>query len=76
MNTVMNWMDFWDRKVKQFSIWDLELAQIWTAAWVLILIKIFPQIMQLNAWWFVAVLVLCLPRLVYLVFMKPDCNAV
>ena len=70
MNAIVSWIDFWDRKVKQFTIWDLKLAQIWTAAWVLILIKIFPQIMQLSIWWFVAILVLCAPRLIYLLWMK------
>ena len=70
MNTVVNWIDYWDRKVKQFTIWDLKLAQIWTAAWVLILIKIFPQIMQLSVWWFVAILVLCAPRFIYLLWKK------
>lgn len=68
----MSWMDFWDRKVKQFSIWDVKVAQIWTAGWVLILIKIFPQIIELSVWWFVGVLVLCLPRLVYIVWLRPE----
>ena len=68
MNILMSWIDVWNRKVKQLTIWDLKLAQIWTAAWVLVIVKIFPQIMQLSVWWFVAVIVLCAPYVFYLVF--------
>ena len=72
MNIVMSWIDFWNRKVKQFTIWDLKLAQIWTAAWVLLIVKVFPQIMQLSVWWFVAIIVLCAPCLFYIVFLKEN----
>ena len=72
MNTVMSWIDYWNRKVKQFTIWDLKLGQVWTAAWILIIIKIFPQIMRLSVWWFVAIIVLCAPRLFYVLCMKKN----
>ena len=68
MNILTTWTAIWDRKVKQLTIWDLKLAQIWTAAWVLLIVKIFPQIMQLSVWWFVAVIALCAPYVFYLVF--------
>ena len=72
MNTVIGWIDFWNRKVKQFTIWDLKFAQIWTAAWVLLIVKIFPQIMQLSVWWFVALIVLCAPYLFYIVWVRNE----
>ena len=70
MDTAMSWIDYWNRRVKQFTIWDLKLSQAWTAAWLLIFVKIFPQIMQLSIWWFVALAVLCAPRIFYAMFVK------
>jgi len=66
----MSWIDYWNQKVKQFTIWDLKLAQTWTAAWILILVKIFPQIMQLSVWWFVLIAIFCAPRLFVVMFKK------
>lgn len=75
MNTFARWIDFWNRKVRQFSIWDVKLAQLWTAAWLLVLVKIFPQIMELSIWWFVAVIVLCVPRLYYILVVRTDASS-
>ena len=69
-NALLSWIESWNRKVSQFSIWDVKLAQIWTAAWLLLLLKLFPQIMQLSAWWFVLVIMLCAPRIFWLLFRK------
>lgn len=41
----MNTVEFWSRKVQQLTVWDLKLAQLWSAFWILLLAKIFPQIM-------------------------------
>ena len=71
MKDLMSWIDFWNRRVQKMNIWDLQLAQVWTAAWVLLFAKIFPQIMQVSIGWFVLVMVLCLPWLVRLVFFRP-----
>ena len=70
MNTVRGWIDFWNRKVKDFSIWDVKLAQIWTAAWLLVAVKIFPQIMELSIWWWVALIALCIPRFCYILAIR------
>ena len=72
MNTVMSWIGYWNRKVKQFTIWDLKLAQLWTAMWILIIVKIFPQIIQISVWWFVVIAVLCAPRLFYVLWIKKN----
>ena len=72
MNTVTSWIDYWNRKVKQCTIWDVKLAQIWAAAFMLIIVKIFPQIMQLSVWWFVAIMALCAPRIFVVWFKKND----
>jgi hypothetical protein len=72
INTAMSWIDYWNRKVKQFTIWDLKLAQLWTAMWILIIVKIFPQIIQISVWWFVVIAVLCAPRLFYVLWIKKN----
>ena len=72
MNTVMSWIGYWNRKVKQFTIWDLKLAQVWTAMGILIIVKIFPEIIQISVWWFVATAVLCAPRLFYVLWIKKN----
>jgi hypothetical protein len=70
VSTLERWIGYWNRKVKGFSIWDLKLAQIWTAAWILIFVKLFPQITQLSIWWFVLIMLLCAPRLFCVLFKK------
>ena len=70
VGTLESWIGYWNRKVKRFTIWDLKLAQIWTAAWILIFAKLVPQIMQLSIWWFVLIMILCAPRLFAVLFKK------
>jgi len=72
MNVLNNWIHYWNEKAKQFTIWDLKYAQIWTAAWILLLVKIFPRIMLLSIWWFVGLIVLLAPYLVYIVFLREN----
>jgi len=64
------WTDYWNGKVKQLTIWDLKLVQVWSAAFMLIVVKIFPQIMQVSVWWFVGMMALCAPRLAYIFWAR------
>ena len=48
MKWMMGLIEFWDRKVKELTIWDLKLVQIWTFAWALLIVKIFPCIVELS----------------------------
>ncbi len=70
MSTLEGWIDYWNRMVKRFTIFDVKLAQIWAAAWTLALVRIVPQIMQVSVWWFVLLAALCAPRLFYVGFYK------
>ena len=72
MNTMTGWIDYWNDAVKKFTIWDVKLAQIWAAAWILVLVKIFPQIVQISVWWFVLIAAVCGPRLFFVVFSKKN----
>lgn len=70
MNFLRWWMDYWNQQVKKFNIIDVKLAEGAAMAFILILVKMFPQIMGLSVWWFVAVLVICCTRLWYVVLLK------
>jgi len=66
------WMDYWNRKVRKLTIIDVKLVQVMSMAIILIFAKIFPGIMELSVWWFVLVLVVCLPRPFYAFWLKED----
>jgi hypothetical protein len=58
-------MDYWNAKVRRFTIIDLKLIQVLSMALAIIVVKVIPGILDLSIWWFVAVLVVCLPRPFY-----------
>jgi len=61
------WMDYWNRQVKKFTIIDVKLAEGTAIAFTLILVKLFPQILTISIWWFVAALLICWVRLWHIV---------
>ena len=72
MNGLGEWIDWWNRRVKLCTIWDVKLIQLGTVAFWMIVLKIFPQILELSVLWFVTAIVLCAPRLIYVWFVKED----
>lgn len=65
-------IEFWNRKVSQFDIWDLKMVQVWTVAWVLLIVKLFPQILSISVWWFGGVILLCAPYVIYIVWLREN----
>ena len=66
-------MTFWENmnaRVKKFNILDVKLAQGIGIFVALILAKLIPGIMDINIWWFVALLVICAVRPFYVFFIK------
>jgi len=59
MGTTPRWIDYWNRKVKTFGIFELKMAQGGSIAFAFLLAKLFSQIVMLSVWWFVALLVIC-----------------
>lgn len=57
-------------RVKKFSYLDVKLAQGAAIFMVLIVAKLIPQIMDINVWWFVALLVICEIKPFYVFFIK------
>jgi hypothetical protein len=72
MNTVMSWIDYWNRRVRTLTIIDVKLIQVGSMALILIVVKLFPQIMSLSIWWFVASVIICAPRPLYMFWIKDD----
>ena len=70
MTTLMSSIDYWNRKVERFTIFDVKLAQGAAMAFALIIVKFFPQIMSLSIWWFVGFAVLCALRPAYVMWFK------
>ncbi|MBN1163624.1 MAG: hypothetical protein JXB45_03520 [Candidatus Krumholzibacteriota bacterium] len=50
--------DFFDERARRLGILDTKLAQGAAIFLTLIIIKLIPQIMHVNIWWFVILAVL------------------
>jgi len=72
MNTILRCVDYWNRQVKKFTILDVKLAQLWAIGFILIVVKLLPQIMELSVWWFVGVMAVCAPRFAYVLWVKEN----
>ena len=59
-----------NEKVKKFSILDVELSQFIAIFATLIIVKLIPQIMNINIWWFVACFIICVIKPVCVFFVK------
>lgn len=59
-----------NERVRTLNIFDIKLIQGCTMFMVLIIVKLIPQIMTINIWWFVILLVLCAIRPLYVFFIK------
>jgi hypothetical protein len=65
-------MDYWNRKVRRLTIIDLKLIQVGSMAGILVVVKLFPEIMSLSIWCFVALLVICAMRPFYVFWLEED----
>ena len=72
MNTIMSWIDYWNRKVRTLTVVDLKLIQVGSMALILIIVKLFPQIVSLSIWWFVALAIICGLRPLYVFWLRDD----
>ena len=70
MTAITSSIDYWNRRVARFTIFDVKLAQGAAMAFVLIIVKFFPRIMSLSIWWFVGFAVLCALRPAYVMWIQ------
>ena len=52
------WEEF-DARARRFGIVDLKLAQAAAFFFALILAKVFPELLSLSIWWYVAICAAC-----------------
>jgi hypothetical protein len=72
MNALTDWIAYWNRKVRKLTIFDVKLVQGTAMAFALIIVKLFPPIMSLSIWWFVAFAVIFALRPLYVIWMTDD----
>lgn len=68
----MDWIRYWNRKIRKLSIVDLKLVQVGSMAAILIIAKWFPQIMNVSIWWFVGIFIICMMRPFYVFWIEGD----
>ncbi len=66
----MKIIDDMNNRVKKLNIFDIKLIQGCAMFAVLIIVKLIPQIMTINIWWFVILLVISAIRPLYVFYIK------
>jgi len=66
----MGLLEDMDQRVRKLGIVEVKLAQGAAMFFVLIIAKLIPQIMDINVWWFVALLVVCAMKPFYVFWIK------
>ena len=59
-----------NRRIKKFDLIDEKLAQAAAVFGALILVKLKPEILDVNIWWFVVGLVICAVKPLYVFYVK------
>ena len=65
----MRQIKYFNERVKHLSIFDVKLVQISAMAIALIIVKFVPDILNLNVWWFVALVILASLRPLYVFYV-------
>lgn len=50
---------YFDERARRLGILDTKLVQAAAIFFALTIVKIFPQVMNVNIWWFVVLAVVC-----------------
>ena len=66
----MGFLENMNKRAKKFSILDVKLAQVAAMFVALIVVKLIPRIMDINIWWFVALLVIFAIKPFYMFWIK------
>jgi hypothetical protein len=67
---IMCFIDFFNERVKKLTILDVKLVQASAMCVILIIAKVIPQIMTINIWWFIVLLILFAIRPMYVFYLK------
>ena len=66
----MKLLEEMNRRIKKFSIFDEKLAQGAAFCLALIVAKLNPEILNINIWWFIILLILCGIKPLYVFYLK------
>ena len=66
----MGFIGYFNERVKTLSIFDLKLVQGAMMCFTIIIVNVFPQILNIDIWWFVALFVLFIARPFYIFFIR------
>lgn len=61
---------YFNSRVKMLNIFDLKLLQATVMFLAIIIVKLIPRILEIDIWWFVVLLVLCLIKPFYVFFFR------
>jgi hypothetical protein len=50
---------YFDKRAKRLGILDTKLAQAAAIFFALVIVKLIPQILDVNTWWFALLAILC-----------------
>ena len=59
-----------NRRIRKLSLLDVKLAQGCVIFLTLIIVKLLPEILSINMWWFVGLLILCAIKPMYAFFVR------
>ena len=66
----MSLINHLNERLKKMDVFDVTLIKWTTIFFALIIVKLIPQIMDINIWWFIALCVLCAIRPCYRFYIK------
>ncbi len=66
----MDPIQYFNNRIKKFTIFDVKLVQLAAIFFALIVVKIFPEIMNLHIGWFIGLCILFAVRPVYTLYFK------
>ena len=67
---MMSILQYFNERVKRFSLLDIKLVQGTGIFVALILAKLLPEIMDVSIWWFVCLLFLSTMKPFYVIFVR------
>ena len=66
----MEFIEAMNQRVKKIGFFDLQLVKLGNMFFALIIVKLIPEIMNVNIGWFVVLLILCAIRPFYVAWIK------
>ncbi len=66
----MKILDFFNQRIRRLNIFDVKLAQGAAIFLALVIVKLIPEILTIDIWWFIALTIFCAVRPVYVFFLK------